>query len=103
MRFPVPIRFGHPRRHLATIDSTNRLARELAPGAPPGTIVTAAEQTAGRGRHGRAWATPAGRAVAYSAIVKPIGTPWPLLPIATGVAVCQAVGELGVHGHRVHR
>ena len=46
---------GRPRLHLRAIDSTNERARELAAaGAPHGTLVTAGEQTAGRGRQGRA-------------------------------------------------
>ena len=47
---------GLPRVHHRTIDSTNARARELAAaGAPHGTLVTADEQTAGRGRQGRIW------------------------------------------------
>ena len=44
---------GRPRVHLRRTDSTNERARALAiAGAPHGTLVTAAEQTAGRGRAG---------------------------------------------------
>ena len=51
---------GHPRLHLRSTDSTNERARALAlAGAPHGTLVTAAEQTAGRGRQGRRWSAPA--------------------------------------------
>ena len=50
---------GRPRLHLRTTTSTNDRARELAAGgAPHGTLVTAEEQTAGRGRQGRAWIAP---------------------------------------------
>ena len=46
--------FGEPHHHFDSIDSTNTRARELAAeGAEHGTVVTAAEQTAGRGRQGR--------------------------------------------------
>ena len=56
--------FGLPRRHYRVTDSTNERARELAlAGAPDGTVVTAAEQTSGRGRRGRAWAAPPGKAL----------------------------------------
>ena len=52
---------GTPRIHLRVTDSTNARARELAArGAPHGTLITAAEQTAGRGRQGRTWTAPAG-------------------------------------------
>ena len=45
---------GTPRLHLRSVDSTNARAQRLASaGAPHGTLVTAAEQTAGHGRQGR--------------------------------------------------
>jgi len=84
------VRLGLPRLHLRVTDSTNSRARELAAGgAPPGTLVTAAVQTAGRGRQGRAWSAPPGRALLCSMIVA--GTP-PLLSLAAGVAVAQLAG-----------
>jgi BirA family biotin operon repressor/biotin-[acetyl-CoA-carboxylase] ligase len=76
--------------HLRLTDSTNERARELATaGAPHGTLVTAAEQTAGRGRQGRAWAAPAGSALLCSLVLR---DPPPLLSLIAGVAVCDAVG-----------
>jgi BirA family biotin operon repressor/biotin-[acetyl-CoA-carboxylase] ligase len=46
---------------LDSIDSTNEEARRLADdGAAEGTLVWALEQTAGRGRRGRSWASPHG-------------------------------------------
>jgi hypothetical protein len=82
---------GHPRVHLRRTDSTNERARELAiAGAPHGTLVTAAEQTAGRGRQGRRWSAPAGSAVLMSLLLR---EPPELLPLMAAVAVCDAVGE----------
>ena len=82
---------GSPRLHLRRTDSTNTRARELAAaGAPHGTLVTAAEQTAGRGRQGRAWTAPAGKALLCSVIVR---EPPRLLPLAAGVAVADVVGR----------
>jgi BirA family transcriptional regulator, biotin operon repressor / biotin---[acetyl-CoA-carboxylase] ligase len=86
--------FGEPHRHFARCDSTNTRARELAAaGAPHGSVVTAAEQTEGRGRQGRAWSAPAGKALLYSAILRPLGER-PLLPLAAGLAVCEAAEQL---------
>jgi BirA family biotin operon repressor/biotin-[acetyl-CoA-carboxylase] ligase len=87
--------FGAPHRHFRRTDSTNARARALAEaGAPHGTVVTGAEQTAGRGRQGRTWTAPAGRALLYSAIVRPLDERHALLPLAVPVAVCEAAEEL---------
>jgi BirA family transcriptional regulator, biotin operon repressor / biotin---[acetyl-CoA-carboxylase] ligase len=88
-------RFGLPRRHFRATESTNDRARELAEaGAPAGTVVTAGAQTAGRGRHGRAWTTPPDRALLYSAILRPLDPGHALLPLAVPLAVCVAVESL---------
>jgi BirA family biotin operon repressor/biotin-[acetyl-CoA-carboxylase] ligase len=82
---------GNPRLHLRRTDSTNARARELAlAGAPHGTLVTAAEQTAGRGRQGRRWEAPAGSSVLMSLLLR---SPQPLLPLIAAVAVCDVVGD----------
>jgi BirA family biotin operon repressor/biotin-[acetyl-CoA-carboxylase] ligase len=87
--------FGEPHHHFARIDSTNTRARELAAdGAPHGTVVTAAEQTSGRGRQGRAWTAPPGKALLYSAIVRPLDGRHLMLPLAVPLAVCEAAEEL---------
>ena len=87
--------FGSPHSHYRSTDSTNTRARELASaGAPGGTIVTAAEQTAGRGRQGRSWTAPAGKALLYSTILRPLDRRHLLLPLSVPVAVCAAAEEL---------
>jgi BirA family transcriptional regulator, biotin operon repressor / biotin---[acetyl-CoA-carboxylase] ligase len=84
-------RFGHPRVHYRLTDSTNARARELAvAGAPDGTVVTAAEQSAGRGRQGRTWSAPPGKALLVSAIVRDLTGRDALLPLAVPVAVAEA-------------
>jgi BirA family transcriptional regulator, biotin operon repressor / biotin---[acetyl-CoA-carboxylase] ligase len=84
--------FGTPRLDLRVVDSTNDRARELAEaGAPSGTVVTADSQTAGRGRHGRRWAAPPGRALLLSALLRPLDARHGLLPLAVPVAVCEAI------------
>lgn len=87
--------FGAPHRHYRRTDSTNTRARELAAaGAPHGTVITADEQTEGRGRQGRAWTAPAGKALLYSALVRPLDGSDVLLPLAVPLAVCEAAEEL---------
>lgn len=87
--------FGHPHLHLRLTDSTNDRARALAEdGAPNGTVITAAEQSAGRGRRGRVWSAPSGGALLYSAILRPLGPEHALLPLAVPVAICEAVESL---------
>jgi BirA family transcriptional regulator, biotin operon repressor / biotin---[acetyl-CoA-carboxylase] ligase len=87
--------FGTPHRHYGSTDSTNTRARELAAaGAPHGTIVTAGEQTAGRGRQGRTWTAPPGKALLYSAIVRPLEERHAMLPLAVPLAVCEAAEHL---------
>src|SRR4051794_2409306 len=81
---------GRPRLHLRSTTSTNDRARELAEhGAPQGALVTAGEQTAGRGRHGRTWVTPPGTAIAASLVLRE----WdPLLSLRAGLAVADVAG-----------
>ena len=87
--------FGVPRRHYRLTDSTNERARELAlAGAPSGAVVTAAEQTAGRGRRGRVWTAPPGKALLCSAILAPLDERHLLLPLAVPLAVCKATESL---------
>jgi BirA family transcriptional regulator, biotin operon repressor / biotin---[acetyl-CoA-carboxylase] ligase len=87
--------FGRPHLHLRLTDSTNERARELADaGAPSGTVVTASEQSAGRGRRGRVWSAPAGKALLYSALLRPLGLEHALLPLAVPVAICEAIESL---------
>jgi BirA family biotin operon repressor/biotin-[acetyl-CoA-carboxylase] ligase len=87
--------FGHPHRHFTRTDSTNSRARELAAaGAPHGTVVTAAEQTAGRGRQGRTWTAPPNKALLYSAILRPLEEHHVTLPLAVPLAVCEAAEQL---------
>ena len=82
---------GRPRLHLRETGSTNDRARELAAaGAPHGTLVTAAAQSAGRGRQGRQWSAPAGAALLMSLVLRDAH---PLLPLAAAVAVAQTVGD----------
>lgn len=90
---------GRPHLHFRRIGSTNDRARDAAAnGAPSGTLVTAEEQLAGRGRQGRPWSTPPGSAVAWSVVIRqPVEVP-STLPLQVGVGVCEAVESLGLSG-----
>jgi BirA family biotin operon repressor/biotin-[acetyl-CoA-carboxylase] ligase len=82
---------GVPRVHLRETDSTNVRASALAGrGAPHGTLVTAAAQTSGRGRQGRTWMAPAGRALLCSILLR---DPPRLLPLAAGAAVAEVASN----------
>ena len=84
-------KLGRPRVHLRCTASTNDFARELAlAGALGGTLVTATEQSAGRGRQGRRWTAPAGSSLLMSLLLR---SPPALLPLIAAVGVCDVVGE----------
>jgi BirA family transcriptional regulator, biotin operon repressor / biotin---[acetyl-CoA-carboxylase] ligase len=71
--------------------STNDDARALAiAGVPHGAIVLAEEQTSGRGRQGRVWSSPRGRALTLSVVLRAEPGSLELLPLTAAVAVCEA-------------
>jgi BirA family biotin operon repressor/biotin-[acetyl-CoA-carboxylase] ligase len=81
------------------VSSTNDVAKRLAEeGAAHGEIVVAEAQTAGRGRRGRVWASPARRNVYLSLVLRPDLLPSraPELTLLASVALCQAVRQAGV-------
>jgi BirA family biotin operon repressor/biotin-[acetyl-CoA-carboxylase] ligase len=81
----------------AEIPSTNQLAQQLAAGgAPEGLVVLAESQSAGRGRMGRCWASPAGVNIYCSVLLRPQIPPRqaPQLTFLTAVATAEALIEL---------
>ena len=82
---------------LDTVDSTNTCAKRLAlAGAEDGTLVVANHQTAGRGRRGRAFYSPADTGLYMTLILRPpeeIGR-FQLVTVAAAVAVCLTLEEL---------
>jgi BirA family biotin operon repressor/biotin-[acetyl-CoA-carboxylase] ligase len=83
---------GTPRVHHRLADSTNERAKELAAaGALHGTLVTADEQSAGRGRQGREWTAPPRSSVLMSLLLRELDERHELLPLAAAVAVCEAL------------
>jgi BirA family biotin operon repressor/biotin-[acetyl-CoA-carboxylase] ligase len=77
------------------VSSTMDVVRELAEaGAPEGTVVIAARQTAGRGRHGRDWESPEGGAWLSLLLRPPIElTQAGCISVLLAVAVAQALRE----------
>lgn len=81
---------------LPRCDSTNAvlLARAEA-GAPSGSVVVTEEQTAGRGRRGRAWLSTPGDSLTFSLLWRfTPGTSPAGLSLATGLALAQALENL---------
>lgn len=80
---------------IETCASTNNLARAFAEkGAPHGTWISALEQTAGRGRHGRSWLSEKGGLYLSVVLVPPTGfgdLQW--VPLAVAVGVCDALQD----------
>ena len=79
-----------------SVSSTNDLAIGMAEeGAPEGTVVVALEQTAGKGRYGRHWVSPAG-GLYLSIILRP-DVPFDKLwqtAFVSSLAACEAIGEV---------
>ncbi len=86
------MRIGEPRIEVASCESTQGL---LDPSMPEGALAVADVQTAGRGRLGRAWETPAGTALLCSILLRPpADRRLPQLALVAGVAVSDAVEAL---------
>ncbi len=82
---------------LHQIDSTNSEAkRRIAAGLTTPLLLVADEQTAGRGRLGRAFASPPSAGLYMSLVLHPNCPAEEVLPItsAAAVAVCEAIEEL---------
>lgn len=84
-------RLGHPLIYFPAIGSTNSYAADLArEGAAEGTLVTTDDQTAGRGRIGRAWRSLPGEQLILSLVLHP---PFPphFLVMASALAVTETI------------
>jgi BirA family transcriptional regulator, biotin operon repressor / biotin---[acetyl-CoA-carboxylase] ligase len=89
--------FGRAHEHHASIDSTNdRAAAWARAGAPHGAVVTADEQTNGRGRRGRSWHSPAGDNLYVSVVARPgpVGASFGALGLAVAVALREALPDV---------
>ena len=77
--------------------STNPDAKRFAEeGAPHGTTVVADRQTAGRGRRGRSWESPAGRSIYFTSIVRPAFVPdkASMITLVMALSVAEAIQEV---------
>lgn len=92
VRWPAPI------ERLEVVPSTNDLLKEKArAGAPEWSAVVADRQTAGRGRAGHRWVSPAGN-LFLSVLVRPAhpAAQVAVLPLAAGLATAEAAAEFSV-------
>ena len=89
-------------RRLDVVDQTGSTNADLLARAAAGTdiagaVLIAEHQTAGRGRHGRSWSASPRAQITMSVAVSVVDVPvtgWGWLPLATGVAVVDAVTPL---------
>jgi len=82
-----------------SLESTNSEAINHArAGADEGLCILARAQTAGRGRHGRKWNSSKGSGLYFSIVLRPKIDPkfLPLITLMSGVAVYDALAELGL-------
>jgi BirA family transcriptional regulator, biotin operon repressor / biotin---[acetyl-CoA-carboxylase] ligase len=88
---------GHTFRYYDEIESTNLEAKSLAnSGAPAGTVVIAEAQSAGRGRLGRRWTSPAGKGLLFSVLLRP-DMPMSKVHLLTLVAAVAAAEAIEAH------
>lgn len=87
---------GRPAFFYDSIGSTNAQAKiDAENGASDGTLIVADRQTAGRGRRGRSWESPAGINIYYTLILKPQFAPdkASMLTIVMAMAVAEGISR----------
>lgn len=92
--------WGGKLQALDSVPSTNAYALEHITELRHGDIVSALDQTAGKGRFGRDWYSDAGKSVTLSVVLEPASLPLlspGLLMQATALAVRSAVDDCGVN------
>lgn len=80
-----------------TISSTNEIAKNLAlSGAKHGTVVISEEQTAGKGRLGRSFYSPANTGIYMSIILRPNLTAMDsvLITTSSSVIICESIKKV---------
>lgn len=107
MDLPLSSAFTPALHWLDQAGSTNELLAREASGPAPGdwpdlSVIVTDDQIAGKGRLGRVWTAPAGKCLAISVLLRPLGAsaaPIPIerfgmLPLVVGVAMARAVRSL---------
>jgi BirA family biotin operon repressor/biotin-[acetyl-CoA-carboxylase] ligase len=90
---------GRTLHHYESLESTNAKAFELAQeGGFHGEVIVTEHQTQGKGRRGRAWASPAGKNLAMSVILRPEIAPSraPELTLVAAVALVETLKDSNV-------
>lgn len=90
---------GRTLHHYDELESTNAKAFELAhEGGFHGEVIVTEHQTAGKGRRGRSWSSPAGKSLAMSVIIRPEIAPAraPELTLVAAVALVETLIDSGV-------
>ena len=89
---PVTERFGEPRLDVESCESTQLL---VDTSLPEGAIVVADHQSAGRGRLGRTWEAPPGKALLVSVLLRPpVERNAPEISLVAGVAVADTLERM---------
>src|SRR5215510_10891679 len=91
---PIEKKLGSTVVRFDRVSSTNDVAKDFASsGAREGLCVIAKEQTAGRGRHGRNWSSPAGEGLYMSVILRPAILPSEAgtITLASAIAVAETL------------
>jgi BirA family biotin operon repressor/biotin-[acetyl-CoA-carboxylase] ligase len=91
--------FGRRIYYLPEVDSTNRLAADLARlGEASGTLVISDHQTRGRGRFERSWLSPPRRNLLFSLILRSGGQTAAVLPLSLAFSAAVAEALAGILG-----
>lgn len=107
MKLPLTRALGTPLHWVTETPSTNLTLREMweeDPTLPNGTIVITDRQVAGRGRQGRDWETPPGKALAVSVILRDVPAEFVTwLPLVVASAAMRAFEPLFDHKNEGRR
>ena len=85
---------GHPFTHSKSVDSTQNLAATAGRrGESEGLVISADEQTAGRGRFKRTWVSPPGGSIMISVLLRPPPDVLPMVVMIAALSVHEAIAK----------